>query len=156
MAITLFPNKVHQNLNDVNEYNPSSPQLTYDMTTNYNKTDRLSPTTRKPTGHNSRKTQSLLLLRPPYASTYCQHNFYKHHTEGRQAQLTKEKMHSKCRLSPDHIVCKITQRNNIRRANFCDPALKLLNEEITYSLEDRTRSIQQSTSIHTKHFHNIQ
>ena len=40
-------------------------------------------------------------------------------------------MHSNCRLLPDHIVCKITQRNNIRRANTCDPALKLLNEEIT-------------------------
>ena len=35
---------------------PSSPLLTYDMTTYYNKTDRLSPTTRKQTGHNSRKT----------------------------------------------------------------------------------------------------
>ena len=31
--------------------------------------------------------------------------------------IPKGKMHSNCRLSPDHIVCKITQRNNIRRAN---------------------------------------
>ena len=30
---------------------PSSPQLTYDMTTYYNKTDGRSPTTRKLTGH---------------------------------------------------------------------------------------------------------
>ena len=45
--------------------------------------------------------------------------------------IPKGKMHSNCRLSPDHIVCKITQRNNIRRANTRDPALKLLNEEIT-------------------------
>ena len=48
---------------------PSSPQLTYDMTTYYNKTDGHSPTTRKLTGHNSRKTQSPLSLRPPYPPT---------------------------------------------------------------------------------------
>ena len=40
--------------------------------------------------------------------------------------IPKGKMHSNCRLLPNHIVCKITQRNNIRRANTCDPALKLL------------------------------
>ena len=84
----------------------------------------------------------------------------------------KGKMHSNyMRLSED-IVCNITQRNNIRRANTCDPALKLLNEEITSDiqkhkqnswkehldahLEDHTWYIQQSATIHTKHFHNIQ
>ena len=45
---------------------PSSQQLTYDMTTDYKKNDGHSPTTRKLTGHNSLKTQSLLSLRPPY------------------------------------------------------------------------------------------
>ena len=35
------------------------------------------------------------------------------------------------RLLPEHIVWKITQRDNRRRANSCDPALKLLNSEIT-------------------------
>ena len=30
--------------------------------------------------------------------------------------LPKGKMHSNCRLLPDHIVCKITHRNNIMRA----------------------------------------
>ena len=61
------------------------------MTTDYNKTDGPSPTTRKLTGHNSRKTQSPLSLRPPYppTHTYCQHNFYKHHTDGRQARHAK-------------------------------------------------------------------
>ena len=92
----------------------------------------------------------------------------------------RSKMHSNCRLLPDDIVCKITQRNNIRRTNTCDPALKLLNEDFrhtktqtehmegalrrslgsqahhTYSLEDHTWSIQQSTTTHTKHIHNIQ
>ena len=78
-------------------------------------------------------------------------------------------MHSNCRLLPEDVVCKLTQRNNTRRANTCDPALKLLNEEITsdiqnhkqnaqhkHSLEDHTWAIQQSTTTHTKHIHNIQ
>ena len=48
----------------------SSPQSTYDMTTDYSKTDGHSPTTRKLTGHHSRKTQSPLSLRPPYPQIY--------------------------------------------------------------------------------------
>ena len=44
-------------------------------------------------------------------------------------------MHSNCRILPEEIVCKITQRNNIRRANTCDPALKLLNEEKTSDIQ---------------------
>ena len=87
------------------------------------------------------------------------------------------KMHSNGGLLPDHIVCKVTQRNNMRKANTCDPALKHLNEDInsdrhthkqniwkehldtqwddTHYLEDHTRSLQQSTSTHTQHLHNI-
>ena len=49
--------------------------------------------------------------------------------------IPKGKMHSNCRLLPEDIVCKITQRNNIRRTNTCDPALKLLNEEITSDIQ---------------------
>ena len=45
------------------------------------------------------------------------------------------KMHGNCRLLPDHIVCKITQRNNIRRTNACDPALQLLNKETTSDIQ---------------------
>ena len=41
------------------------------------------------------------------------------------------KMPSTSRLLPEHIVCKITQGDNIRRANPRDPALKPLNSEIT-------------------------
>ena len=48
----------------------ASPQLTYNMTTYYKKTDGYSPTTRKLTGHNSRKTQSPLSFRPPYPPIY--------------------------------------------------------------------------------------
>ena len=68
---------------------PSSPQSTYDMTADYNKTDGLSPTTSNMTGHNSRKTQSPFSLRPPYPPTYTHIFFYKHHTDGRQSQHTK-------------------------------------------------------------------
>ena len=46
--------------------------------------------------------------------------------------IPKGKIHSNWMLLSDHIVCKITQRNIIRRANTCDPALKLLNEEIKF------------------------
>ena len=73
--------------------------------------------------------------------TGCQHNFYKLHTNGRQG-----KMHSNCRLLPDNIVCTITQRNNRRRANTCDPALKLLNEEITSDIQKHN---PRSTLSHT-------
>ena len=50
-------------------------------------------------------------------------------------------MHSNCRLLTEDIVCKITQRNNIRRANTCDPALKLLNEEITSDIQKHKQNI---------------
>ena len=63
---------------------PSSPQSTYDMTTDYNKTDGHSPTTRKLTGHNLRKTQSPLSLRPNIIFTNIvmadKHNIPKIHT----------------------------------------------------------------------------
>ena len=92
--------------------------------------------------------------------------------------IPKGKVHSNCRLLPDHIVCKITQINNIQRANTRDPSLKLLNEEITSDIQKHKQnlwkkhldahwdhrhilwktihSIQQSTSTHSKYFHNIQ
>ena len=49
----------------------SSQQSTYNMTTDDNKTDKLVQTTRKPTGHNLLKTQSLLWLRPQYPPRVC-------------------------------------------------------------------------------------
>ena len=55
--------------------------------------------------------------------------------------IPKSKMHSNCRLLPDHIVCKITQRDNIRGANTCDPALKLLNEEITSDIQKHKQNL---------------
>ena len=65
------------------------------------------------------------------------------------------KMHSNCRLLPEDIVCKITQRNNIRRANTRDPALKLLNEEITSHIQKHKRNIwQEHLDAHWDHMHN--
>ena len=63
-------------------------------------------------------------------------------------------MHSNCRLLPEDIVCKITQRNNIRRANTCDPALKL-NEEITSDIQKHKQSIwKEHLDAHLDHRHN--
>ena len=58
--------------------------------------------------------------------------------------IPKDKMHSNCRLLPEDIVCKITQINNIRRANTCDPALKLLNEKITSDIQKHKQNINSS------------
>ena len=59
--------------------------------------------------------------------------------------IPKGKMHSNCRLLPEDIVCKITQRDNIRRANTCDPVLKLLNEEITSDIQKHKQTYGRST-----------
>ena len=69
--------------------------------------------------------------------------------------IPKGKMHSNCRLLPADIVCKITQRNNIRRANTCDPALKLLNEEITSDIQKTQKNIwKEHLDAHWDHRHN--
>ena len=66
----------------------------------------------------------------------------------------KHKMHSNCRLLPEDIVCKITQRNNITRANTCDPALKLLNEEITSNIQKHKQNIwKEHLDTHWEHRH---
>ena len=65
--------------------------------------------------------------------------------------IPKGKMHSSCRLLPEDIVCKITQRNNIRRANTCDPALKLLYQEIT---SDKQNIWKEHLDVHWDHRHN--
>ena len=63
--------------------------------------------------------------------------------------IPKGNMHSNCRLLPDYIVCKITQRNNIRRANTCDPALKLLNEEITSDIQKHKQNMVPKISAYS-------
>ena len=63
------------------------------------------------------------------------------------------KMHSNCRLLSDHIVCKISQRNNMSRANTCDPALKLQNVEITYDIH-KQNIWKEHLDAHWDHRHN--
>ena len=65
--------------------------------------------------------------------------------------IPKGKMHSNCRLLPEDIVGKISQRNNIRIANTCDPALKLLNEEITSDIQNIWK---EQLDAHWDHRHN--
>ena len=67
--------------------------------------------------------------------------------------IPKDKMHGNCRLLPDHIICKITQRNNIRRENTCDPALKLSNEEITSDIQNQNLW-KEHLDAHWEHRHN--
>ena len=127
------------------------------MTTDYNKTDGPLPTTRKQNGHNSQKTQSLLSLRPPYPPTYTLPYiiFTNIILMADKQNIPKGKMHSNYRLLPEDIVCKITQRNNIRRANTCDPALKLLNEEITSDIQKHKQNIwKEHLDAHWDHRHN--
>ena len=63
-------------------------------------------------------------------------------------------MHSNYRLLPEDIVCKITLRNNIRRANTCDPVLKLLNEEITSDIQKHKQNIwKEHLDAHRDHRH---
>ena len=69
--------------------------------------------------------------------------------------IPKDKMHSNCRLLPYRIVCKITQRNKMRRANTCDPTLKLLNEEITSDIHTHNQNLwKEHLDAHWDHRHN--
>ena len=69
--------------------------------------------------------------------------------------IPKRKMHSNCRLLPEDIVCKITQKNNIRRANTCDPALKLINDKITSDIQKYKQNIwKEHLDAHWDHRHN--
>ena len=63
-----------------------------------------------------------------------------------QHNTPKGNMHSNCGFLPDHIVCKITQRNSMKSANTCDPAINLLNEEI---ISDIHKQPMEGTSICT-------
>ena len=67
--------------------------------------------------------------------------------------IQKGKMQSNCRILPDHIVCKITPRNKIRRANTCDPVLKLSNEEVTSDIH-KHNLWNDYLDAHWDHMHN--
>ena len=68
--------------------------------------------------------------------------------------IPKGNIHNNCRLVPEDMVWKMTQRNNIRRANTCDPALKLLNEEITSDIQKHKQHIwKEHLEAHWDHRH---
>ena len=67
--------------------------------------------------------------------------------------IPKGKMHSNCRLLADYIVCKIIQRNNIRRANTFAPALKHLSEEMTSDIH-KQNMWKEHIDAHWDHRHN--
>ena len=87
------------------------------MTTDYNKTDGLSPTTRQLTGHNSRKIQE-----STFAQTTIPTNIYTDNIiftniilMADKHNIPKGKMHSNCRLLPDHIVFNIEITSDIQQ-----------------------------------------
>ena len=126
------------------------------MTTDYNKTDVPLLTTKTDWAQCTEDTESA------FAQTTIPTNI---HTANRiftniilmavKHNIPKGKMHSNCRLLPEDILCKITQRNNMRRANTCDPTLKLLNEEITSYIQKHKQNIwKEHLDAHWDHRHN--
>ena len=69
--------------------------------------------------------------------------------------IPNDKMHINYGLLPDHIVCKIIQRYRIKRANTCDSALKILNEEITTDIQKHKQNLwKEHLDGHCDHRHN--
>ena len=64
-------------------------------------------------------------------------------------------MHINSSLLPEYILYKIAHRNNIRIANTCDPAIKLLKEEITFNIQKHKQTIwQEHLDAYWDHRHN--
>ena len=115
------------------------------MTTDCNKTEEHFLTTRKPTGHNSQIASQFAQTRTPTNIHTANIIFTNIIQMADKHDIPKGKMHSNCRLLADHKLCKITQRNNMRRANTSDPPLKLLNDyipsDIHKHMEEASRRI---------------
>ena len=104
--------------------------------------------------HYSRLDTNPLSLRPPYPQAYTLPTANIMFTNiilmADKHNIPKDKMHSNCRLLPDHIVCKITQRNNGRRANGkSGPHCPAQNKQISLPQIILTQSRRQNTSITT-------
>ena len=78
---------------------PSSPQSTYDMTTDYNKM----------TDFHQLQESRFCSDHHTHQHTHCQQNFTNIILMTDKHNIPKGKMNSNCRLLPDHIICKITQ-----------------------------------------------
>ena len=69
--------------------------------------------------------------------------------------IPKSNVHITCMPLLYNIVCTLSQRNNLRRAITCDPALKLLNEEITFHIQKHKQNIwKEHLDAHWHHRHN--
>ena len=100
-------------------------------------------------------TESAFAQTTIHTNIHCNIIFTKIILMAHKHNIPKGKMHSNCRLLPDHIGCKITQRNNRRRANTCDSALKLLNEEITSDIQKHKQNLwTEHLDAHWDHRHN--
>ena len=135
---------------------PSSPQLTYDIITDMTKKrgdyHQLQKKTEWKQFTEDTNSVSTITTNIVHTANIRVTNFI---LTADNHNLPKDKIHSNCRPLPDHIVCKITQGNNIRRANTCDPALKLLKEEITSDIQKHKQNQwKEHLDAHWDHRHN--
>ena len=140
----------------------SSPYITTVSNTPYNRTHYHQTTTTFTNYKKAVSTQFTENTESVFAQTTIPTNI---HTANRiftniilmtdKHNIPKGKMHRNCRLLPEDIVCKITQRNNTRRANTRDPVLKLLNEEIISDIQKHKQNIwKEHLDAHWDHRHN--
>ena len=122
----------------------------------YRLTDGHLLTTKKLTGHNHKDTE-LAFSQTTIPNDIHTANiiFTNIILVADKHNIPKGKMPSTSRLLPEHIVCKITQRDNIRRANPCDPALKPLNLEITSDISLHKQNLwKEHLNANWDHRHN--
>ena len=71
--------------------------------------------------------------------------------------IPKGKIHSTCKLLPEHLSHNIEHRNNIRAQNASDPSISELNSEITSFIQTHKSDIwREHLDTHWDHKHNIQ
>ena len=138
---------------------PSSPQLTYDMTTNPTDFHQLQEIWLDTIHwrHGIRFCSDHIT----HQHTYCQQDFSNIMLMADKHTIPKGKMYSNCRLLPDHLVCQITQRDNIKRANTYEPALKLSNKVITSDIQKHKQNLWKGASRRTlwpqaQHTHSLE
>ena len=69
--------------------------------------------------------------------------------------ISKGKIHSTCKILPEHIKHKIKHRNNIRAQNASDPSISELNPEITSLIQTHKSDIwREHLDTHWDHKHN--
>ena len=160
--ITTVSNTLYNRTSWTTQHALSSDHLpiiaTINMTTDYNKTDEPLPTTRKQTGHNLQKTHESAFAQTTIPTSIQTTNiiFTNIILMADKHNIPKGKMHSNYRLFPEDIVYTITQRYNIRRANTCDPALKLLNEDTKTQIKYMEGALRRSLGSQAQHTNSLE